>query len=79
MQTIKASYNGEVFVPFSPVRFPKDQIVYITPADAEEAGDAETEHFNAETIAAMEDVLAGRDIYGPYKTAKEAVAAMLAD
>jgi hypothetical protein len=80
MQTIKAAYNGEVFVPFTPVRLPKDQVVYITPTgDGEEAGYLEPEHFNAETIAAMEDVLAGRDLYGPYKTVAEMFAAMDAE
>jgi hypothetical protein len=52
--------------------------VYITPAsDAEEEeGYCEPEHFNAETIAAMEDVLAGRNLYGPYETVAEMFAAM---
>jgi hypothetical protein len=79
MQTIKATYNGEFFVPFTPVCLPKDQVVYITPVDAEEEGYCEPEHFNAETIAAMEDVLAGRNLYGPYKTVAEMFAAMDAE
>jgi DNA-damage-inducible protein J len=34
---------------------------------------------NGETLEAMEDVRLNRNLYGPYKTAKEAVAAMLKD
>jgi DNA-damage-inducible protein J len=34
---------------------------------------------NAETIEAMEDVRLNRNLYGPYRTAKEAVAAMMED
>jgi DNA-damage-inducible protein J len=34
---------------------------------------------NPETLEAMEDVRRNRNLYGPYKTAKEAVAAMLED
>ncbi|MDR2471429.1 MAG: type II toxin-antitoxin system RelB/DinJ family antitoxin [Treponema sp.] len=32
---------------------------------------------NTETIEAMEDVRLNRNLHGPYKTAKEAVAAMI--
>jgi DNA-damage-inducible protein J len=35
--------------------------------------------FNAETIEAMEDVRLRHNLYGPYNTAAEAVAAMLED
>jgi hypothetical protein len=35
MQTIKAKYNGEAFVPFSHISLPKDRIVYITLLDGE--------------------------------------------
>ena len=35
--------------------------------------------FDEETIEAMNDVLLERNLHGPYKTAKEAVAAMLED
>jgi DNA-damage-inducible protein J len=34
---------------------------------------------NAETAEAMEDVRLNRNLHGPYKTAREAVAAMLED
>ncbi|MDR0554822.1 MAG: type II toxin-antitoxin system RelB/DinJ family antitoxin [Treponema sp.] len=34
---------------------------------------------NPETLEAMEDVRLNRNLYGPYKTAGEAVAAMLED
>jgi DNA-damage-inducible protein J len=34
---------------------------------------------NAQTAEAMEDVRFNRNLYGPYKTAKEAVTAMLED
>jgi hypothetical protein len=61
MRAIKAIDNGEVFVLFTPVSLPRNQTVYITPAgDGEEAGCLEPEHFNAETIAALEDTLAER-------------------
>lgn len=61
MRAIKAIDNGEVFVLFTPVSLPRNQTVYITPAgDGEEAGCLEPERFNAETIAALEDTLAGR-------------------
>ena len=35
--------------------------------------------FDEETIEAMNDVLLERNLHGPYKTAKEAVATMLED
>jgi len=80
MRAIKAIYNGEVFVPSTPVTLPRNQAVYVTVSgDREETGYLEPEHFNAETIAAMEDVLAGRDIYGPYKTVADMFAAIDAE
>ena len=41
--------------------------------------DLQERRFNEETIEAMNDVLLGRNLHGPYKSAKEAVAAMMAD
>jgi len=37
----------------------------------------ENEYFNTETIEAMNDALLGQNLHGPFKTAKDAVAAML--
>jgi len=73
MRAIKATYNGEVFVPFTQVNLTKGETVYLAIID--EAA----ESLDAETIEAMEDARLDRNLYGPYKTAGEAVAAMLED
>jgi len=39
----------------------------------------ENKDFNTETIEAMNNALLGQNLYGPFKTAKEAVTAMLED
>ena len=32
--------------------------------------------FNSETLSAMDDAVTGRNLYGPYHTVKEAIAAL---
>jgi len=39
----------------------------------------EVNRYNAETIQAMEDALAGRNLIGPFHTVEDAIASMLAE
>jgi hypothetical protein len=75
MQAIKAIYKGGV--PSSRVDLPRNKTVYVTVGAND--FDADERVLDAETIEAMRDVLAGRNLVGPFKTAREAVASMLED